>query len=210
MATTQIIRTCEWCGRTFPQSSKITYAARFCSRRCSNQRKRRYVPAAQRPALERFCEKVDNSGPVPRCRPDLGRCWLWRGAVNNKGYGRFARGRKPEGFAMAHRWAYETMIGVIPLRFDLDHLCRTTNCVHPLHLEPVTHRANVLRGNGVSSISARRTHCKQGHEFTADNIYYRPSRPTQRCCRMCRERYQRIAVAARAARTSKYTRSPRS
>src|SRR5438445_7318820 len=26
---------------------------------------------------ERFWKKVDTHGPVPKCRPELGPCWLW-------------------------------------------------------------------------------------------------------------------------------------
>lgn len=32
---------------------------------------------------------------------------------------------------------------------------------------------------------ARRTHCRRGHEYTADNIYITPKRPTARYCRKC-------------------------
>jgi hypothetical protein len=32
---------------------------------------------------------------------------------------------------------------------------------------------------------AERTHCKNGHEFTEDNIYRAPGSPNVRCCRQC-------------------------
>lgn len=36
-----------------------------------------------------------------------------------------------------------------------------------------------------SAWSARRTHCRNGHEMTEDNTYIRPSRPGSRECREC-------------------------
>lgn len=30
-----------------------------------------------------------------------------------------------------------------------------------------------------------RTHCAQGHEFTPENVYRPPSRPSKRMCRTC-------------------------
>lgn len=72
-------------------------------------------------------------------------CWLWLGAVNNDGYGDVRRNGRVE---KAHRVAYELTRGAVPDGLELDHLCKTTRCVNPSHLEAVTHRENVLRGNG--------------------------------------------------------------
>src|SRR3546814_19356891 len=46
----------------------------------------------------------------------------------------------------AHRISYELCVGPIPEGMELDHLCRVRRCVNPAHMEPVTHRENVLRG----------------------------------------------------------------
>ena len=49
-----------------------------------------------------------------------------------------------------HRVVYEHRVGPIPKGLDLDHVkargCRSRACVNPAHLEPVTTRVNVLRG----------------------------------------------------------------
>ena len=47
---------------------------------------------------------------------------------------------------MAHRFAYELLVGPIPKRMVLDHLCRRRNYLNPEHLEAVTDAENVLRG----------------------------------------------------------------
>jgi hypothetical protein len=48
---------------------------------------------------------------------------------------------------VAHRYAYEWLIGPIPIGLDLDHLCRTRECVNPNHLEPVTRKENIRRSD---------------------------------------------------------------
>lgn len=120
---------------------------------------------------ERFWAKVDKAGE----------CWEWVAAKFPPGYGQFAVG-PPWRRVMAHRWAYEDQIGPIPEGLQLDHLCRNRSCVNPAHLEPVTQRENILRGESMSAVHARQTHCIHGHEFTPENTY--PTK-TGRRCRAC-------------------------
>ena len=119
-------------------------------------------------------------------------CWLWQ-ASGVRIYGRFY----VDGSGVyAHRWAYEFCLGLIPNGLGLDHLCRIRRCVNPDHLEPVTQRENILRGEGVSAISARKTECIQGHPFNEENTYYRPDTGTRQCrrCTYPRHRERRRAV----------------
>jgi hypothetical protein len=71
-------------------------------------------------------------------------CWLWRAALDRHGYGLF----HPHGThtVLAHRWAYQSLIGPIPEELEIDHLCRVRHCVNPAHMEPVTCGENVRRG----------------------------------------------------------------
>jgi HNH endonuclease len=97
---------------------------------------------ARTPPSERFWAKINKGGPIPEHRSDLGPCWLWT-AATNYGYGVFRIDRRS---IYAHRYAYELLVGPIPDGLQLDHLCRVPPCVNPTHLEPVTHRENILRG----------------------------------------------------------------
>lgn len=69
-------------------------------------------------------------------------CWRWLGHCLSSGYGRVgARG------ILAHRLAYEELVGPIPDGLEIDHLCRNRGCVNPAHLEPVTHVENLRRAH---------------------------------------------------------------
>ncbi|MGO3650436.1 HNH endonuclease signature motif containing protein [Agrococcus casei] len=83
----------------------------------------------------------------------------------------------------AHRFAYADSRGAIPEGLEIDHLCRNRSCVNPKHLEAVSKRENLARGYAVPAINARKTHCKRGHEFTAENTYRWGS---SRICRACK------------------------
>lgn len=79
------------------------------------------------------------------CTPGDG-CWEWTGARQPDGrydYGMFWDGTRA---VRAHRFAYELLVGPIPVGLELDHLCRNPPCVNPAHLEPVTHAENIRRG----------------------------------------------------------------
>jgi hypothetical protein len=95
-------------------------------------------------------------------------CHIWTGYLDRQGYGHIGTGAKT--FA-THRLAYEFAKGPIPDGLTIDHLCRVRACCNPDHLEAVTTRVNVLRGTGITAVNARKTHCRNGHEFDDKNTY---------------------------------------
>ena len=89
----------------------------------------------------------------------------------------------------ASRNVYEAHRGPVPEGKELDHLCRNHSCVNPWHLEPVTHRENILRGLNSRLAPPRPllTHCKRGHELLPGNVYKSALRngKEQRRCKAC-------------------------
>jgi hypothetical protein len=113
-------------------------------------------------------------------------CWLWTASLTGPGYGQFkVHGR----LVLAHRFAYELVHGPIPADRELDHLCRVRRCVNPTHLEPVTTRENLLRGQSFAAINARKTHCPAGHPYAGANVWREST--GARKCRTCKQARQR-------------------
>lgn len=165
---------------------KDATARGWCSMHWWRWRNHGHPLALKKPTsmLERIKAKVAEE-------PGTG-CWVWQGTISKSGYGRFYD-PETQTDALAHRLAYEAMVGPIPDGLTLDHLCRVTRCVNPRHLEPVTLAENIRRA------AAATTHCPQGHAYGQDNTYRDPS--GSRRCRAChreeqRERYHRAKNGA--------------
>lgn len=125
-------------------------------------------------------------------------CWLWLGFVNKQtGYGHINLGGDGP-ITTAHRVSYELFVRPIPEGLEIDHLCRVHCCVNPKHLEAVTGSVNCLRGISPQfnrDRAKRQTHCKRGHEFTAENTGRNSIRG--RVCRKCRAENMRERRLAR-------------
>lgn len=132
---------------------------------------------------ERFWSKVDASGD----------CWVWTASVSIGGYGKYSisSGGKTT-YPYAHRHSYSILVGDVPAGMDLDHVCRNRRCVNPDHLEPVTHRENLLRGGTLAGVNARKTHCKNGHEFTEENTR---TNGKGRACMTCHRAWDKARYA---------------
>jgi hypothetical protein len=112
-------------------------------------------------------------------------CWDFTGGRKPHGYGNFwaEKGR----CVLAHRYAWETLVGPVPAGMVLDHLCRNRACVNPDHLQPVPQNVNAARGFSPSARSRRKTTCPRGHPYDV-------TRPNgARRCSIC----DRAAEAAR-------------
>lgn len=128
-------------------------------------------------------------------------CLVWTGTKSKAGYGVFTIERRQH---RVHRLAHEAVNGPIPVNpetgkpFPLDHICHNDNptcaggetcphrgCINPSHTEAVTAAVNVMRGMSFAPANAAKTHCKRGHEFTAENTGAADGKG-RRFCRECR------------------------
>ena len=128
------------------------------------------------PPLERLLPKINFDGPDG--------CWV----VDSHKPGNYvtlslgSRATK-RGSVSAHRLVWEEFVGPIPDGMELDHVCRNRGCFNPDHLEPVTCRENLLRGETLAAQNAAKTHCHKGHPFDERNTG--PTATGARRCRAC-------------------------
>jgi hypothetical protein len=125
---------------------------------------------------------------VNKIQVSINGCWQWIGCIDMGGYGRIMLDKKNR---PAHRVSYEMHHLVkVPEDMTLDHLCRNPTCVNPWHLEIVTMRENMLRGNTIAAVAIRENKCMNGHEFTSENTMTNKTTGGRRC-RECYRNYQR-------------------
>lgn len=126
-------------------------------------------------------------------------CWEWLGQLNTNGYGvvylsRIECNEPNRRLKMAHRIAYEFMVGPIPHTLTIDHLCKNTRCVNPRHMEPVTRGENTLRGNTTSAKNKMKVYCPKGHMYSESNTYLhkRKNNTISRDCKICTDNRQAV------------------
>ncbi len=143
-------------------------------------------PVLQARVMARMVER-DTGYPTP--------CWVSDRCRTNMGYTKMSADGRLD---LTHRVAYRAFRGEIPEGLVLDHLCRVRSCCRPDHLEPVTHRENLVRGETITAREVAQTECLRGHPFSPENTYLRPDRHG-RVCRRCRDEATARSRARRRA-----------
>lgn len=141
---------------------------------------------------DRFWAKVHvvaNASTFP------GPCWIWSGSKNDRGYGKMNLAKR---LTYAHRISLSAHLGrPVDASLQVDHRCRVRLCVNPAHLEEVTARVNLLRGNTITARNASRTHCPRGHEYSEGNLEKSGLKKGWRMCIKCRRLLARERKATR-------------
>ena len=130
-------------------------------------------------------------------------CLVWVGAKSKAGYGFAAhRGRH----SVAHRIAYALAFPEVDITgLDVDHICNRRDCINPAHLRVVTHAQNM------QAAAERRSTCRKGHTWDAQNTYIGTVKRkqggvlTKRYCRKCRAEHQALRRAVLAQLNPKRT-----
>lgn len=132
------------------------------------QRRKRLSPPVIR-YVEQPCSVPGLEGP----------CHIFQGGTFN-GYGRVWDGKRN---ALVHKYIWEKRYGPVSPNRVLDHKCRRRSCCNVQHLREVTRKVNSTENivGHPSQLGKAMTHCKRGHEFSADN-----TRKDRRGCRLCR------------------------
>ena len=136
-------------------------------------------------------------------RRDPSGCWLWTAATSQTDTGR--RGRFWLGGAVqwAPRAAYMLYVGD-PSSLLVCHTCDNGLCVNPAHLflgSDADNNQDKSRKGRAYRASRVVTHCKRGHEYTAENTKTFTLRTgyTSRQCRTCLRAYSTAYNAGRRA-----------
>lgn len=128
------------------------------------------------------------AGFVPE--PTTG-CWLWFKNAGKHGHGLLRHG---SGSAfLAHRVSWEIHRGPIPKGLFVCHKCDTPQCINPDHLFTGTPRDNTrdMMNKGRSRFPQKKTHCKNGHLFSNENVV---KMNASRRCKICLREYGKLWI----------------
>lgn len=123
--------------------------------------------------IDYFFSNIDTSAGIDGC-------WNYK-YLTEKGYGTIKLKKR---HLFAHRLSYALQFGDPGKDKFIDHLCRNRRCVNPKHLESVSSKTNILRGEGHAAVNSKKNFCIRGHPFNQENTHIEPNR--RRTCIICR------------------------
>jgi len=99
-------------------------------------------------------------------------CWIWTGGQTPGGYGNQTyQGEKQ----IVHRLTFARCVRQLQVGQEVHHTCGNKLCANPAHLRAMTKEAHEQEHV--------KTHCPNGHPYTAGNVYeYEYGRRCRECC----------------------------
>jgi len=119
---------------------------------------------------QRFLSKIEVSSDG---------CWRWLARKDKDGYAIFWYNRKNW---VASRFSYLAFVGEIPDGTQIDHECRTRDCVNPEHLRPLTSQQN-----NDSKPKFMKLFCSRGHRYSPETLFLQKGKNGRinYACRVC-------------------------
>lgn len=165
--STSAPRVCLKCGQTYFRPERVTAwtweRRRYCGQECGRLGG---WDGRRRSPSERFWAKVRKS-------ENPNGCWVWTGAKDPLGYGRFRESTPAlSKLITTHRFAWTITYGPIPEGLCVLHRCDNPPCVRPDHLWLGT-----LRDNARDMVNKGRNFVRENHgelngmsRLTADRV----------------------------------------
>ena len=112
------------------------------------------------------------------------KCWIWTGNIRSYRYGVFWLNGKR---VVAHRLMHEWLVGPIPDKYSVHHICENKLCVNPEHLRAMSESEH-YHVHPSRQTQKKKTHCPKGHPYSGDNLVVRQGKKggEARICRTCR------------------------
>jgi hypothetical protein len=102
-----------------------------------------------------------------------GKCWLWTGSLDARGYPQAKVGGRRGRVLRVHRLVAGMFTDI---NGPVHHRCGNTVCLNPGHLEALSNDAEHGERH-------RRDVCQRGHSLLGENLYVSPG--GKRHCRVC-------------------------
>lgn len=127
-------------------------------------------------------------------------CWIWQAGMYGCGYGKFSLNGKNTN---AHRASFIIHNGSFDFSKMVLHKCDVKKCINPDHLyigDKSQNAKDAYNRGQLVSWGSKKTHCKNGHEFSLKNTKY-TKKKRRRCLECAKIRSKKSNEIAKSRRS---------